>query len=543
MSALVVNAAIAQAAALARSFVAAAIATFATISFATIALAMVAVSVVHAAAALAAPTAAVTGAVVDRDSALTRIALDLSDQVAFNVFTLADPHRVVIDLAGVSWRAGAADGGGGGGGGPCAGLRHGEVKPGTWRIVLECRAGTAIRKALLQKPGNNSGYRLLVELAPGPHKGVLGYMSTEVRSPEPPVRLQERPRLAPPAEPGAPRSLVGETRMASLSPSLSPSVLAAVQAFAEEPVAPVAPPAASPGPADTVAARPAATAMAAPPAGTTVAAPQPARKTPAAAPPAMTPKAAAVGATRVAMPLPARRPFSPRAQRVVVLDPGHGGADPGAIGVSGVYEKDITLAAAREIKRALEQAGGYKVLLTRNDDRFIRLRDRVEFARRAGAELFVSVHADSVASRDVRGASVYTLSTTASDSEAAALAEKENKADLIAGLDLSGESSEVTNILIDLAQRETMNQSAAFAGHVVEQLADATGLLPNPHRFAGFAVLKAPDIPSVLIELGFLSNRNDERALLKSDSRTRVAAAMAKAIDGYLDETMSASAW
>ena len=201
------------------------------------------------------------------------------------------------------------------------------------------------------------------------------------------------------------------------------------------------------------------------------------------------------------------------------------------------------MAAAREIKRALEQAGGYKVLLTRNDDRFIRLRDRVEFARRAGAELFVSVHADSVSSREVRGASVYTLSTTASDSEAAALAEKENKADLIAGLDLSGESSEVTNILIDLAQRETMNQSAAFAGHVVEQLADATGLLPNPHRFAGFAVLKAPDIPSVLIELGFLSNRNDERALLKSDSRTRVAAAMAKAIDGYLDETMSASAW
>ncbi|MDZ3837235.1 MAG: N-acetylmuramoyl-L-alanine amidase [Rhodospirillales bacterium] len=527
MSALVVKAAIAKAAARARSFAAGAIATFASICFA--AFATVAVPVVHAAAALAAPTAAVTGAVVDRDSALTRIALDLSDQVAFNVFTLADPHRVVIDLAGVSWRAGAADGGAGG---PCAALRHGEVRPGTWRIVLECRAGTAIRKALLQKPGNNSGYRLLVELAPGPQKGVLGYMSTEVRSPEPPVRLQERPRLAPPAEPGAPRSLVGETRMAALSPSLSPSVLAAVQAFAEEPVAP---PAASPGPAAAMAAPP--------PAKTAMAAPQPARKTSPVAPPAMTPKAAEVGATSVSMPLPARRPSSPRAPRVVVLDPGHGGADPGAIGVSGVYEKDITLAAAREIKRALEQAGGYKVLLTRNDDRFIRLRDRVEFARRAGAELFVSVHADSVSSREVRGASVYTLSTTASDSEAAALAEKENKADLIAGLDLSGESSEVTNILIDLAQRETMNQSAAFAGHVVEQLADATGLLPNPHRFAGFAVLKAPDIPSVLIELGFLSNRNDERALLKSDSRTRVAAAMAKAIDGYLDETMSASAW
>ena len=123
------------------------------------------------------------------------------------------------------------------------------------------------------------------------------------------------------------------------------------------------------------------------------------------------------------------------------------------------------------------------------------------------------------------------------------MAEKENKADLIAGLDLSRESSEVTNILIDLAQRETMNRSAAFAGHVVDHLSGTTGLLPNPHRFAGFAVLKAPDIPSVLIELGFLSNRSDEQALQRSDNRTRVAAAVARAIDGYLDETMSASAW
>lgn len=480
---------------------------------AVIAIHLLAIHGLSAAVAAAAPAAAVTSASVDRGGPVTRIVLDLSDQVTFNVFTLGDPHRIVIDLADVRWQAGSADATGSG---LCATLRHGEVRPGAWRIVLECQARTTIRNAVLQKPGGAAGYRLLVELAPGPGKGVLGYMSTEVRSPEPPVRLQGRPRLAPPVEPEAPRPLAGETRVASLSPSLSPSVLAAVQAFEEEPLRA---PAASPAAGAPVAPRPGA------------------------APAAVAPKAAEAAAARVSMPLPARRPFSPRAQRVVVLDAGHGGADPGAIGVSGVYEKDITLAAVREIRRALEETGRYKVLLTRNDDRFIRLRDRVEFARRAGAELFVSVHADSVSSRDVRGASVYTLSGTASDSEAAALAEKENKADLIAGLDLSGESSEVTNILINLAQRETMNQSAAFAGHVVEQLAEATGLLPNPHRFAGFAVLKAPDIPSVLIELGFLSNRSDERALLKSDNRTRVASAVAKAIDGYLDETMSASAW
>lgn len=494
-------------------------------ALAVIAIHVLALHGLSAAVAVAAPVAAVTSASVDRGGPVTRIVLDLSDPVTFNVFTLRDPHRIVIDLADVRWQAGAAEATGSG---PCATLRHGEVRPGTWRIVLECQARTTIRNAVLQKPGGVGGYRLLVDLAPGPGKGVLGYMSTEVRSPEPPVRLQGRPRLAPPVEPEAPRPLAGETRVASLSPSLSPSVLAAVRAFEEDPARPAV---ASPAAVAPVGPRPAASPA-------VVVAPPRAQE-----PPAVAAKPAEAAAARVSMPVPARRPLSPKAQRVVVLDAGHGGADPGAIGVSGVYEKDITLAAVREIRRALEDTGRYKVLLTRNDDRFIRLRDRVEFARRAGAELFVSVHADSVSSRDVRGASVYTLSATASDSEAAALAEKENKADLIAGLDLSGESSEVTNILINLAQRETMNQSAAFAGHVVEHLSDATGLLPNPHRFAGFAVLKAPDIPSVLIELGFLSNRSDERALLKSDNRTRVASAVAKAIDGYLDETMSASAW
>ncbi|HSO42539.1 MAG TPA: N-acetylmuramoyl-L-alanine amidase, partial [Rhodospirillales bacterium] len=435
------------------------------------ALTIVVLCFVHAAVVLAAPVAAVTGAAVDRGGTVTRIALDLSDQVAFNVFTLSDPHRIVIDLADVRWQARPDVAGGG----ACTTLRHGELRPGTWRIVLECHGATTIRKALLQKPGDGSGYRLLVELAPGPRKGVLGYMSTDVRSPEPPVKLHSRQGVAPPAEAGLPRSLIGETKVALLSPSLPPTT----RIFNEPPAQ-----SSSPGAAPAAARQPSApsTAIAALPARQApAAAPAPA-PAPASQPPVVAPNPAEVGATALAVPLPARRPFSPRAQRVVVLDAGHGGADPGAIGVSGIYEKNITLTAVREIKRALEETGRYKVLLTRNDDRFIRLRDRVDVARRAGAELFVSVHADSVSRRDVRGASVYTLSNTASDWEAAALDENENKADLIAGLDLSGESSEVTNILIDLAQRETMNHSAAFAGHVVEHLSVATGLLPNPHR-------------------------------------------------------------
>lgn len=490
--------------------------------------AALAIALIHllcAAAAMAAPVAVVTGAAVDRGGSVTRIALDLSDQVAFNVFALADPHRIVIDLSDVSWQARTADLRGSG---SCSTLRHGELRPGTWRIVVECQAATTIRKALLQKPGGGSGYRLLVELAPGPRKGVLGYMSTEPRRTEQAVTVQAR-RSAPAAvEAAAPRALIGDTQVASLAPTLSQMnrVLPEAPAGRWQPM--------SPGASAPAAVRP----LPAPPATAT---PQPDRQpAPAATAPA---PPAEVGATALALPPPLKRPGSPRAERVVVLDAGHGGPDPGAIGVSGIYEKDITLAAVREIKRALEETRRYKVLLTRNDDRFIRLRDRVDFARRANADLFVSVHADSVSGRDVRGASVYTLSNRASDWEAAALAEKENKADLIAGLDLSGESSEVTNILIDLAQRETMNQSAGLAGHVVEHLADATGVLPNPHRFAGFAVLKAPDIPSVLIELGFLSNRSDERALQRSDNRKRVAAAVAKAIDAYLTETMSASAW
>jgi len=230
---------------------------------------------------------------------------------------------------------------------------------------------------------------------------------------------------------------------------------------------------------------------------------------------------------------PLVRPEPRPGKKVVVLDPGHGGVDPGAQGRSGVYEKVITLAMARELKRQLEATGRYHVVLTRKRDIFIGLRQRITLARAANADLFISLHADSIEDPRVRGLSVYTLSETASDKEAAALAASENKSDVIAGVDLTNASPEVTNILIDLAQRETMNLSANFAEFAVNDLSHKAKLLSRTHRFAGFAVLKAPDVPSVLVELGYLSNAHEERQLRSSAYRARLAAALVESVDRY----------
>jgi N-acetylmuramoyl-L-alanine amidase len=232
---------------------------------------------------------------------------------------------------------------------------------------------------------------------------------------------------------------------------------------------------------------------------------------------------------------PPAKPTPPRAKPIIVIDPGHGGVDPGTIGAGGSYEKTITLAMAREVQRVLEATGRYQVVLTREGDIFIPLRQRIQLARQAHGDVFISLHADSHANDDTRGASVYTLSETASDAEAEALAQRENKADLIAGVDLSKESEVVTGILIDLAQRETMNLSARFAGILVDEMARSTMLLRNTHRFAGFAVLKAPDVASVLVEMGYLSNPDDEALLNTKAHRKQLAEAIRRALDRFFD--------
>ena len=225
--------------------------------------------------------------------------------------------------------------------------------------------------------------------------------------------------------------------------------------------------------------------------------------------------------------------------KIIVLDPGHGGVDPGAIGIQGTYEKKIVLMAAKSIKKILSKSGRYNVILTRKSDRFIPLRSRVAIARRAQADLFISLHADSIKNGAVRGATVYTLSENASDREAAQLAERENKSDLIAGIDLNTESQEVTDILIDLVQRETMNQSAVFAGAVVKEITKKIKTHRRPHKFAGFAVLKALDIPSILLEMGYLSNFEDETLLNTARFQQKLGLAILIGLDRYFFEGQS----
>ncbi|MBO6667476.1 N-acetylmuramoyl-L-alanine amidase [Parvibaculum sp.] len=237
-------------------------------------------------------------------------------------------------------------------------------------------------------------------------------------------------------------------------------------------------------------------------------------------------------------------PVSPPAERlerrrVVVIDAGHGGVDPGTHGRSGVQEKDVVLAFAKKFAEELRSTGRYDVHLTRDSDIFIPLRERVAIARRHKADLFISVHADAIQKPNVRGMSIYTLSETASDKEAAALARKENQSDLIAGLDLQGESPEVTGILIDLAQRETKNYSSRFARTVVDYASQKTRTLDPAHRFAGFVVLKAPDVPSVLIELGFLTNPEDEKQLVSPAWRATMAKTLSRSVDRYFGDRLA----
>jgi len=218
---------------------------------------------------------------------------------------------------------------------------------------------------------------------------------------------------------------------------------------------------------------------------------------------------------------------------LVMLDPGHGGRDPGAIGVSGTYEKQVSLATALELKRQLEAGGRYRVALTRAEDVFIPLDDRVERAQRQGAALFVSMHADALADHAVRGASVYTLAQTASDAQSAALARTENSADRFIGGQWQGTSPEVSRILASLVRQETRAGSVRIARSLVGCLDQDLPMLQNPDRHAGFVVLKAADIPSVLVEMGFMSNAQDEAALRRVDHRKLVAEAMHRAVEAY----------
>jgi len=382
-------------------------------------------SLMTGSSAFAKPTA--SGVRIAEHADKTRFVIDLSEKVAYRMFTLQNPYRIVIDLPEMTWNVGNK-------GlrkkrGVISNYRYGLFIPGTSRLVIDVTGPVKVKKAFILPPSGKNSYRFVVDLT---KTSVTAFAKNMKRT---------RPAIAPPA--------------------------------ASQPV----------------------------------------------------PTMPQLGLARKSKPK--------NAKKIVVIDPGHGGVDPGAISVSGRHEKNITLRVARRMKKALEGTGRYRVVLTRNRDIFIRLRDRVSRARDANADLFISIHADTIKNRKIRGASVYTLSEKASDKEAADLADRENKADVIAGIDLTHESQEVTNILIDLAQRETMNQSARFAAMLVDELKNKVKVLRRSHRFAGFAVLKAPDIPSVLIELGFLSNRNDDKSLHDPKYQARIASGIRLAVDTY----------
>lgn len=373
---------------------------------------------IMAATGPAAAATAVTSARIGDYPAKTRFVLDLDAPVRYEIFALADPYRIVIDLPEVDWRLEQ-------GSDPkspiISGYRFGLFKPGNARMVIDVTRPVVIAKSFLLGPTGGRGHRLVIDLKPVDRASFMAALHRAEPPPPPPQSA--------------------------------------------------------------------------------------------------------------AMRVPEPRGLDPR--KLIAIDPGHGGVDPGAIGVTGAHEKDITLAVGRELAKALRATGRYRVILTRDTDVFVQLRERIHIAQKAGAHLFISLHADSIADRRVRGSSVYTLSETASDKEAAALAAKENRADLIAGVDLTDQSQTVARILIDLSQRMTMNESAVFAKGLTGELGKSIRLLRNTHRFAGFAVLKAPSIPSVLIEMGYLSNPTDERQLRQSRHQRKIASAIVRAIDRY----------
>ncbi|MFY7779445.1 MAG: N-acetylmuramoyl-L-alanine amidase [Elstera sp.] len=500
-----------------------------------------------------------------RDGGITRFVLDVSEPVPVRVQPRG-PDRVFIDLTGVTLRLDEKP--------PRGGIIQRAVTTldatGRRGIELVLVRSAQIQAASLFPPEGPQRYRLVVDLVPGTPAPVtqgvpqaaapsLGLSAPLLASPSPAPSGSAAPipltGLGPAPTVGLPP--IAETpgnrlpnRAAAPSGAFNGPPPAASQVQAPPLPQPPVPPPAVPRPkvrTETLdipkPAAPEGAAVA--PAGPLLAA----RTEP--APPASGPASGIVyerapyRPVRVIIPLgpPRLTPPPPKPDLpVIMLDPGHGGKDPGATSYSGKLEKDIVLDYARAIRERLEATGRYRVFLTRDGDALLPLRDRVALARSESAALFISIHADALADRNVMGMSVYTLSDKATDREAEALATKENKADIITGADLSGATGSAASILIELAQRDTRAASRQFAVALADELRRDIAQVNNAVRSAGFAVLTAPDMPSVLLELGYLSNPDDERRILAPDFRRRIADGVVRAVDAVLPKLTGARA-
>ncbi len=508
---------------------------------------------------------------VGGDGRRTRFVADVTQPLGFSVYVIPDPFRVIIDLPEVDFELPA--GIGQQGRGLIDSYRYGRFAPGKSRIVLDANAPVLIEKSYVVKAENGQPARLVVDLI----------RTDRVTFAKIHDRVERAMRAAKAAEEGKPETVAAASGAGDGGPDTArepeESRQAALEAVPGEPEPlPVsgadgegaAPrdPAPLPKPRPVIA-----DASDASDAGNTAGTPPepdggggeeraddaaPAGDAPQAGEEATVAAAGSedgtvsedaarelervMGALSSPPPLPPAKPHRDLPdRRVVVIDPGHGGVDPGAISRSGTYEKKVVLAFAKALRDKLAASGHYKVLMTRDDDTFVRLGDRVKFARRNHADLFIAIHADSLRRGNARGATIYTVSERASDREAAELAAKENRADLIAGVDLVEENEEVTGILLDLAQRETKNHSVYFAKTLISEMKAKTRMHGRPHRYAGFRVLRAPDVPSVLVELGYLSSRADEKLLLSAQWRARVAGAMTKAVDAFFGIKVAAN--
>jgi len=417
-----------------------------------------------------ADTPVALGARVSGDASRSRFVADLSEPVSYSVYVLPDPYRVVIDLPEVQFQMPT------GVGRQVRGLiqeyRFGQVQKGRSRIVIDVFGPVLIDKSFVVPPQGEQPARIVVDLVSTDNATFLK------------THLAEQQRSAKVADTADSAGNVdADQGLAALSDKL-----------------------ASTSPAEERGAQPKVAPLPKPKPGAVAGKPQPVE----------------------------RSEPAPKTRGVIVLDPGHGGIDPGAIGLAKTKEKDVVLAFAIALRDKLKASGKFDVVMTRENDRFVTLKERVRIARRAQADLFIAIHADKVRGPTARGATVYTLSEKASDAEAEALARKENLADVIGGVDLGEEKEEITDILIDLTQRETKNHSMAFAKRAVRELKPKTLMTGRPMRSAGFVVLKAPDVPSVLLELGYLSSKADETLLTSDAWRAKVTDAMVAAIKGYM---------